>query len=106
VIRVDLVGDPRGDEVEREIVGMMKARRPFRAESRAHPLQLAGGETVVEREHRRDVDRDRFRVPLLDLRFEHLPLFVAPQLGLRLNLTAGRPGGGLRRTNCLEDAAL
>ena len=45
-----------------------------------------------------------FGVALLDDCLEHLPLLVAPQLGLRA--PADRPAAGLRGAPGLEDAAL
>jgi hypothetical protein len=77
VIGVDLVGESRGDEVEREVVGVTETAGPLLTKRGAHAFQLAGGEAIVEREDRRDVDRDRFRIAFLDFRLEHLPLLVA-----------------------------
>ena len=80
--------------------------RERRAKRFTHSLELPGRQAVVEREDMRHVDRYHFRVSLLDLTLEHLPLLVAPELGLCLDLSASRTRRWLGRPNRLIHAAL
>ena len=66
LVKRRLVGQSRGDEIQRQAIVAHEAARPLVAERLAHSFHLAGAEAVTESEYTRHVDGDRSRVALLD----------------------------------------
>ena len=106
-VALRLLGQPRRDEVEREIVGVLELRRPLRTERFAHSLELARRETVVEREHAsRRRSRSTSDCASRSRVFSTCHCSSPHSSACACTWPPAGPAGGLRRADRRVDAAL